>query len=478
MHYVISLDWFQYFAHARVGMRLDCGSMIQGVRPDSSTKCPVYEICKAEEFHAIYRNSCTIKLRNFPICHVHWAPKSSALDPHSCTIKVANRLLYSSQWSFHLHNVCDALRLDVRSITRADICCDFIRFANGQLPNDFIHHYLRDSVGKRKWTYIRHGSNSFTTIGRKVMRMEDGSTELKAKTKIKSVTTEFNYLRFGTRNSGCSVYLYNKSLELKEQHGKPWIRQSWIDGGLIKESYEEGEEEPQVYRLELSLQAKGMNVRAKRLPNGDFCKAETIRKLAADDFALQANLEETFWAYQHKYFRFKVCTGQKYRKDMKDLLLFSHDLVPMVKPVYLNHSVDAGIAERNAASIIQRLSFKASMLSGEQRNTLLQACDILEGISLVKKVAFEDDLRWTLDEDKIKHASAGQLQHLRKFLDAYTIELLSIFKDEKFAKLVESFEAEESRCKWLLHDYPEGLPFSESSYFEAVARGERNLVGM
>lgn len=439
-------------------MMLRVGDMIQGVREDNSLKCPIYEICKAEEFHSIYRNSVTIKLHGFPICHVHYIPKSSALERHGCAVKVANRLLYSSTWSFHLHNVVDALGLQVRSITRADLCCDFVRFANGQLPNQFIHHYLRDSVGKRKWTYIRHGSNSFTTIGKKVLRMEDGSTELKAKTKIKSVTTEFDYLRFGTRNSGCSVYLYNKSLELKEQHGKPWIRQSWIDAGLIKSSYEEGEEEPQVYRLELSLQAKGMTVRAKRLPNGDFCKAETIRRLASDDFALQANLEETFWAYQYKYFRFKVCTGQKYRKDMKDLVLFEHEIEPLLKPCYLNKNLDSGVSERNAASVIQRLCFKPGIINGTQQQTLLEACDILRGLSLVKKIRFEDDLNWTLDTEKLEFTSMAQRGHLRKYLDQWTNYLLSVFQKEPFKSMVENYESDQQYDSFLRHEFPEGVP--------------------
>lgn len=457
MKYVISLDWFQYFCHAPLTLSINIGDFIQGVREDSSLRCPVYKVCAAVEFHAIYRKSFTIKLRDFPILHLHYRPKSSALDPHSCAVKVANRLLYSSQWSFHLHNVVEALGLQVKSITRVDMCCDFIRFANGQLPNDFIHHYLRDSVGRRKWTYIRHGSNKFAAVGKKVMRMDDGTTILKAKTKIKAVATEFDYLRFGTRNSGCSVYLYNKSLELKEKHGKPWIRQSWIDGGLIKNEYDEGEQEPQVYRLELSLQAKGMTVRAKRLPNGDFCKAETIRKLEADDFALQANLEETFWAYQFKYFRFKVCTGQKYRKDMRDLELFDHELLPMVKPVYLNESLDSGVAERNAAAVIKRLAFKTNLLTADSRQKLLEACDVLSGIQLIKKIAFEDDINWTLDTQKEWRASIGQRMHLNKFVDAWVWELLSVFKDPGMCELVNEWENDQRMIREFLKDFPDGV---------------------
>lgn len=440
MNYIISLDWFQYFCHAKVGMRLQAGEFYQGKTANSSGKCPIYEVKPAQEFHSIYRYSVTMCLKGYPIAHVHWCPKSSALDPHSCAVKVANRLLYSSTWSFHLHDVCQALELDIKSITRVDLCCDFVRFANGMLPTDFIHHYLRDTLDADTETYIRRGSNKFCAIGKKKMLSADGSTKITDDTEIESVVSAFDYLRFGTRQSGCSVYLYNKSLELREKKGKPWIRRSWVDAGLIKEKYAESELEPDVYRLELSIQAKGMNVRAKQLGDHNFMDAEVVRKLVASDFNTQLALEDTFWSYQARYFSFKIATGQKYRKDMKELQLFEPEVAPTLKPTYLNRETDSGRAELNAASCIRRLKNKTSMLTNDQAVILLQASDILESIGIIKKSDTVHDLSFCLDPEKERCATADQRRYLEKCVEYRLADLMQCFQDPEVAQAVEHWE--------------------------------------
>lgn len=441
MLYVISLDWFQYFANVRLGFALELGTRIPGPRTQKGKQVCYYEVCAAEEFHAIYRKSVTMKLGGFPICHVHWLPKSSALDPHSCAIKVANRLLYSSTWSFHLHNVCDAIGAAVMSITRVDLCCDFTEFATGQKPTVFIHHYVRDTADQDTESYIRRGSNKFCVIGKKSMRTASGSTKISADSLVDSVVSQFDYLRFGTRASGVSTYLYNKSAELREKHSKPWIRQSWLDAGLIKEAYEEGETEPDVYRLELSIQAKGMNVRVKPSPESDFTKADNVRKLEASDFATQLALEETFWAYQARYFSFKICTGQKYRKDMKELQLFEPEIVPQIKPTYLNRATDSGVAERNAAAAIERLRFKTSVLTTRQQTTLMEAVDVLRAVGVLKKQDLIHGFSWQLDPEREWNVTKRQRECFAREIERRTADLLACFRDPKLATMVEEWEA-------------------------------------
>lgn len=421
-------------------MRLEEGQFYQGKTPGTGGNFPMYEVCSAQEFHSIYRHSVTIKLKGYPIAHVHYCPKSSALDPHSCAVKVANRLLYSSTWSFHLHNVCQALDLEIKSITRVDLCCDFVMFANGMLPTDFIHHYLRDTLDADTETYIRRGSNKFCAIGKKKMIASDGSTKITDNTEIESVVSAFDYLRFGTRQSGCSVYLYNKSLELREKRGKPWIRRSWVEAGLIKEKYAEGEQEPDVYRLELSIQSKGMNVRAKKLGDHNFMDAEIVRKLMASDFNTQLALEDTFWSYQARYFSFKVCTGQKYRKDMKELELFEPELVPTLKPVYLNREVDSGRAELNASSCIKRLQHKTSVLTNDQALILLKASEILESVGIMKKQDSIHDLSFCLDPEKERGITMEQRHYLEKCVEFRLADLMRCFQDPEVAQAVEHWE--------------------------------------
>lgn len=441
MKYIISLDWFQYFCHAPLDLNIQEGTYYQGKVAGKDGKCPLYKVCPAEEFHAIYRRSYTIKLEGYPICHVHYRPKSSALDPHSCAVKVANRLLYSSTWSWHLHNVCSALSLDIKSITRVDLCCDFVRFANGQFPSEFIHMYLRNSGSKDTFTYVRRGSNKFCAIGKKLMKDAQGKTKISDTTEIKSIESCFDYLRFGTRQSGCSVYLYNKSLELKEKHGKPWIRRSWVDAGLIKDTYRDNEVEPDVYRLELSIQAKGMTIRELKMAGENFTQADIVRKLVASDFATQLSLESTFWAYQARYFSFKVAAGQKYRKDMKELQLFEPEIAPNIKPVFLNREAESGVAERNASKCIIRLQQKADLLSTSDKQILIQASEILAKAGVVKYYDHLNDFSWTLDPVKERMASERQKSQLDKMLERRMGHIIECFTDPEVAEAVERWES-------------------------------------
>lgn len=449
MLYSISLDWFQLYCHCDLSFSLEVGFRIPGPRATIDGKALYYEVCDAEEFHSIYRRSFTIKLNRFPICHIHFRPKSSALDPHSAAVKVANRLLYSSTWSFHLFNVVDGLRWLVKNVTRVDLACDFTHFANGQHPSEFIHHYLRDTNSADTETYIRRGSNKFCAIGAKKMIASDGSNKITADTKIDSIVSSFDYLRFGTRQSGVSAYLYNKSAELREKHSKPWIRQSWIDAGLIKETYEEGEQEPDVYRCELSIQAKGMNVQVKNSPDSDFTDADVVRRLQASDFSTQLALEETWWAYQNRYFSFKVCTGQKYRKDMKELHLFDPEIVPTIKPCYLNRATDSGVAERNAASTIKRLRFKSQTLSTDQQAILMQAADVLQSIGIMKKQDLIHDFSWVLDTEGRREPTAEAKTYLKRHMERVEAELFACFRDPRLAEMVEEWEYEQVKTKEL-----------------------------
>lgn len=392
-------------------------------------------------------------LKGYPIAHVFLHPKSSALDPHSCAVKVANRLLYSSTWSWHTLNVCAALRLEIKSITRVDLCCDFVEFANGQLPSDFIHHYLRDTVSRDTESYIRRGSNKFCAIGKKVIKFDKNATKVKGEKAIDSVVSEFDYLRFGTRQSGCSVYLYNKSLELREKHGKPWIRRSWIDAGLIKESYTESETEPDVYRLELSIQSKGMTVRESAIAGDNFCSSEVVRKLVGSDFSTQLALESTFWAYQARYFSFVVARGQKYRKDMPALQLFEPEIAPNIKPCYLNRDLDAGRAEKNAAMCMQRLQRKISNMSTTERMTLVRAGEILANYGAIKYYDHLNDFSWTLDPEKEKGVSKQQKAKLQEEINKRIGNLMLCFADPRVAESVEMWECTKERERIIFEEF-------------------------
>lgn len=459
MQYVISLDWFQVFCKGCIGGQLVQGTYLRGKTPSATGKYYQYRIDRAQEFHSIYKNSVTLFIDKFPIVHIHWHPRSSALDSKGVAVKVANRLLYSSTWAFHLMNVCDSLGLVLSNITRADLCADFTEFANGMLPSDFIHHYVRDTNSEDTESYIRRGSNKFEVIGVKRMVSDEGeSSRLTQDSLVESCVSRFDYLRFGSRSSGVSTYLYNKSEELRSKHSKPWIRKSWVQGGLIKEQYQDGEVEPQVYRLEISVQSKSMLLGRKH-KNGTI-NLNTIQVLSTSDFACQQALEETFWVYADKYFSFKICTGQKYVKDMKPLVLFDVQLVPIVKPVYINTNVNAGVAERNAALAINRLQWESCGITQEQQDILFKASKVLESLSISKAEGSVRFFKMRHDDTELKLLSPEQKQWLDKQVEMRVCDLLSFLSDPIVCNRVEFLEGSDIVAK----DYLKFLNDEEGDY--------------
>lgn len=343
---LISIDWFQYCCFVDGDKVPKRGTFVLGKEVNPKGYISNYEVCDAQEFHSIYRYSFTIKLHGWAVCHIHCVPKSSALDPRLCAVKMANRILYTKDWAFYFRDVCNAFHLEPHNLTRVDLCCDFQRFDNDMLPNEFIRAYLADGLINDVPTFIRKGSNKMVVQGIKKL-LKDGTGR---EASVTGTYTSWEYLRFGSRNSGVCTYLYNKSKELADKKSKPYIKAAWEEAGIIEDK------ELPVYRLEMSILAKGSNVRKRSKAMfqeafGDF----EFRALNTDDFSTQKRLDEIFWTYQQSYFVFHACKGQKYRKDMPIVNLLVPTEEVTLKPCQMCKSYDTGIAERNASKCLERI---------------------------------------------------------------------------------------------------------------------------
>lgn len=416
MNYCISIDWFQYFCHRTPETRLRIGTYFRGATKDKSGNFHTYYIGECQEFHSMYRNSYTIFIdnqakefvpwepkegrggfedamrhkdsdnpntRKCSMVHIYMNPKMSSVDPNSVSLKVANRLLYKADWSWYLHDIIEALHLTIKNITRIDMCLDFQKFAYQDLtPSEFIHRYVQDQSVATTETYVREGSNEYCIYGKKKMIPAEETEEITDDTEI-SVLSDFEYIRFGSRNSGVCTYLYNKSKELRDKKSKPWIRQRWEESGL-------NEEEGDIFRLEFSISAKGMCLRKADLKRGMRApRAKAVRKLCRDDVETQRSLEQIFVGYLDKYFSFRLVGEQKYRKNMKRIELFTFELEPTMLPCYYNTAVNCGRAEKNAARTLQKLQWTVLDLSSDRAKILYQAQQILEalsgGLAMLKK---------------------------------------------------------------------------------------------
>jgi len=416
MKYCISLDWFQLFGKRTAKTQLVLDTYICGDCNCPAGYRPAYRVLASRERHPIFREAYCVCLNGFPLVHIFASPKMSVMAPESVAIKVANRALYSSTWAWYL---CDILRLtfiEPISITRIDICCDFQKFAGDLNPSDFIQRYLRDGNDPNDEQYIRVGSNKYCVHGNKrgyhgerpnywerrifkdVSGTDEGISPHDFSDEPLMTWSQHEYLRFGSRKSGVSTYLYNKSLELLEKKSKPYISEMWQSCGIIED------DTLPVYRLEFSINSKGLAVENKNArPIAKKIGCRDLRHLAIEDFSTQASIEDIFWGYANKYWRFKKVTQVKYRKDMPDIQLFDVQIESTILPRDISKTLDTGRAELNAAKTLCKIAEQFPCLETESRNKLMAASHILVNLGAMKKAVFEYDIPpelWFYSEDK------------------------------------------------------------------------------
>ena len=116
----------------------------------------------------------------------------------------------------------------------------------------------------------------------------------------------YNGLSFGTHASDVRVYLYNKSFELLTEGDKPWIRDVWNRYGLNQRK---------VWRLEVSIKAKGMQFK-------DKSTGEKIT-IGSDNTREDSDLAKIFHTFERKLFAFvKLPMRQKNITREPRVLLF------------------------------------------------------------------------------------------------------------------------------------------------------------
>lgn len=472
MNYVISVDWFQYYCKCAPTFNPIFGTYFTGCSKNTKGYISQYYVDECPEFHSMFRKGITIKLHKFPLVHIHYDPKPSTMAWDAVAVKVTNRALYSASWSFYLHDIIEALGLRICGITRVDLCCDFQHFHDGLLPNTFIQRYLNNGISKKKCQYVRVGGNSFCVHGKKRIRYEDSEK----KENILGTSNHLDYIRWGSRQSGVCTYLYNKSQELLDKKSKPYIKQMWEDSGIVVNP------DLPVYRLEFSVSSKAMNLRPVHTKKKHIgMNPSLMRQLNKDDFATQQNIEQTFWVYANRYFRFRKVGKQKYRKDMPIVQLWDAEVETFLKPSYFNTSCDTGVAERRAAKCIQRLLFKYPDLPSHYASSINTFSDCLRYTGFLKEKLekFNEDgldyfrgkdltawkqlqragvvtsVQTTAMEDALEHAVAKRFEELMGY--AEFTELWD--KRQAFIQMAEELRAVEDEIQQVYNDYADTLSY-------------------
>ena len=261
---IISIDWLQIYADVSLLKYSD----------EYEAKILDYGTKNFEILEEVY-------LQGSLFCSVQRKPRSEIIKSHTAVIKFENSLLYFADAETIIATFLRECEIHLLSITRIDLAVDFKKFKNGLLPQSLIKGFMKEK-------FLKNGRGKYTLIGSQ-----------------KNVL-DVSYLRFGTKSSDVNVYLYNKSLEMKEKVYKPYIAERWkqLEGSPLQD----------VWRLEFSLTAKATT----------FIDEQTgeIQTITLNTFSNTKQQKEIISALEKRYFEFKVNDGQKNKTRMKRLLLF------------------------------------------------------------------------------------------------------------------------------------------------------------
>ena len=242
MKYVLSIDWLTIFcvfvddgewqpdetAHTRT-----TGTPFTYKKEDFGTRC----------FSRFYR----VRMPNEEggvdeFAEIQATPYSDILPPYAVMVRFVNRALYLPNFWTLAEDMLQQNRLSARGISRIDICADFNQFET-MTPKALI-----EGFASKKFRHIGRG------VGALYFNHGIGVEKDDHDRPIADYGVQYTGLSFGTHGSDAHVYLYNKTLELDTQGDKPWIRDTWSNAGL---------DVRHVWRLEVSIKAKGLKFRDK-----------------------------------------------------------------------------------------------------------------------------------------------------------------------------------------------------------------------
>lgn len=314
---MISIDWLQAFC---IGSLIDDGDypyndgFLRVERQDGGTANFVRRLLV---FH-----------KGVEIATILQQPKYAIFDKKMTEVKLHNRVLYTAVPCKVLVCILKSLGLTYRGISRIDLACDCNTLAGGRSVEELISSFVHLGNGVRGHV-VRKGSAKYIL---------HGNNHRKAHIRHESI-------KFGSPQSACVPYIYNKSLELISEKDKPWIREAWREAGLVHLIDREGLQcmtnkelaarlddagvsefiRSGVWRFEISIKAKGKDL--LNLSDGE------LFKLDLEQISTAEKVESLFVAYASKYFCFRECTrdGQRIR-DYRDIMLFDYSNKVDYKP--------------------------------------------------------------------------------------------------------------------------------------------------
>lgn len=340
--YCISVDWLQVCC--------SCNEIKEGIVASKNYK---FDVKMTATQTAMFCNLWTVKSQGMEVATIQNKPRSPKLNRFLTLIKIENRVLYSVKYIELLYELMSALKCTYKGITRLDLCYDCNKFVNGRSPSRFINQFISKSAGETGYIY-RRGSDKFAAYG----------------SKSRTSSAKVSSIRYGSEKSRIGAYMYDKTLELQEVKDKPWIREMWKENGLISD------EKNHIFRSEISIKAQGMDL--LNMSTGE------LFRLSPSYLEHYENIVKIFHFYAHKYFDFRICNGQKNKRNYDNMQLFECSNEITCKPLSISKSADTGRMEKICYNKIKNLSETYTDIAEPRRNALQCAMDFLSELSGLK----------------------------------------------------------------------------------------------
>lgn len=339
--YVISIDWLQLHLHRPshfVPEKPEVRSFF--AQPEDHQR---FSFQKLGHGSKTYAEIYVVKQRGVEWAELSMSPYSGSINPLSCTLKIKNKPLYEPGLMQDVADFIEFFGFRYLGLTRLDLAYDCNEFYGGLLPQRFMKKYEDGDIIKfgsgngyrqfvqgyslgwdkntssfsltadvavpekhstkggnpTEWELEKERQSIYDDPGT-LIKLPDDRNPLKGGRPLteKCVPLIYTSTTWGSRSSGHQVQLYNKTMEMQQVAYKHHIAQRWKDYGLDLER--------DVWRLEIRI-TKGARLLENQVTG-------TQHLLDPRDILCEEQIEQLFWDYSYKYFRF-YCLDQKDRRS-------------------------------------------------------------------------------------------------------------------------------------------------------------------
>ena len=309
MH-LVSIDWLSIYC--------DCSHMVQNED---------YIFDKEPYGTSVYADMYTIYRYGEEIAVLTCNPRSSALTKGTGVLKILNPILYEGYLSEIVYQLLYKCNIIFLNISRLDLCADFNHFE--AYPD--MQQFFQDFLTLKLW---KIGASKYKVCANKATEFDSDYFKLIG---LQSSRHTYQYLRFGSKVSKVSAYLYNKTQEFRDVKRKNYIAEAW-EANDIDESQE-------VWRLEFSLKGDGIK----------FLNQETKLWQSKNLEMVLDPIQrvQLYNALYLKYWDFRVNDGQQRKDRMKHAKLLPIES-SILRPVVINHSDVTSREDKRMITAIER----------------------------------------------------------------------------------------------------------------------------